>query len=406
MPSPLDADVLVVGAGPTGNAVAAQLASAGWDVLLVDKARFPREKTCGDAVTPRGVKALQDLGALDLVASQAHRVNGASLISPSGHSLSIPFAKYLDGWPPYTLVLPRIELDNVLREFAVSQGVRFLDDCRVIGLFENDRGAGVVARRGGKAVSLSARVVVLAVGANMGLLRETGLLTAIPPAIPAARGYWQDVDGDEDEIWFYFDGKLRLGYAWLFPTGGQQANIGLGLFHPRQLDEFHSSATLLAAFVAGYPPIRDRLQQARQIGMTKGFPIRTDFPPKQIVKNRFVLAGEACGLVNPITGEGIDLALESGMLVAEAIDTALGASRNDEAVSLQACDRALRSRFAAYFREIRWLRDIVMRPRALDILIRKGDEHPELMASIAYLSLGLASPRVVLNWKVWRDILF
>ncbi|MCS6774270.1 MAG: geranylgeranyl reductase family protein [Thermoflexales bacterium] len=400
-----DAEVLIVGAGPAGSALAAQLAAAGHDTLLIDKADFPRDKTCGDALTPRAVRALEQLGMLETVVAQAHRVEAAGLIAPSGLTTRVRFDQFLDGWPPYALVVPRAQLDNTLREFAIAKGVRFVGRCKVEGLFEADGRAGVLARQGDRLMALTARIVALAVGAHTGLLRTAGLLRETPPTIPAARGYWRNVAGDQDTLWFYFDRRLRLGYAWLFPTGDCGANVGLGLYRASTDQTVRSASSLLAEFLGDYTPLRERLSGAQPNGPARGFPIRTDFPPPCLVQNRFVLVGEACGLVNPVTGEGIDLALESGLLAAEAIAQALVRS-GDVARGLIRYEQELRRRYAAYFREMRWLRGVVMRPRALDILIRKGAERPELMRAIVHLSLGLASPRLVLSWKVWRDVLF
>jgi len=403
----MDADVIVVGAGPAGSAAAAQLAHAGHDVLLIDKVAFPRDKTCGDAITPRGVRALQHLGAFESIAARAHRLDGASLVSPSGLTLRVSFNDVLRDWPPFALVLPRVQMDDLLLAFALSKGARFMGECRVVGLFETSGGAGVIARQGpeDRPVAWSARTVVLAVGAHMGLLQQAGLLRETPPVISAARAYWQNVDGDPDNLCFYFDRRLPLGYAWLFPTGPRQANIGLGVFPGSPARQGQSTPALLADFVRHYPPLRERLQRAGPVGPTRAFPIRADFPPPRLTQNRFLLVGEACGLVNPVTGEGIDLALESGLIAAESIHHALKA-RASASAPFERYEQALRRRFSAYFRELRWLRNIVMRRRPLEILIDRSSRRPDLLAVITRLSLGLISPRVAFSPRVWRDLLF
>lgn len=398
----LDADVIVVGAGPAGSAAAAQLASAGWDVLMVDRADYPRDKTCGDAVAPRAIKMLHALGAHNAVAAQSHKVTAAELVSPSGRHLRLTFDQHLDGWPHYVLTIPRLSLDNILRQHAVSKGARFLAQVKVTGPLA-DGTRGVAAVHAGQPASLRARAVVLAVGANMALLKAFGFLDRPPGVIPAARGYWQDVQGGEDSIWFYFDRRIRHGYAWLFPVGNRRANVGLGFLSPQRAAEFHSSASTLGRFIAEYRPIGERLQSARPAGPVKGYPIRTDFPPPRIARDGVALVGEACGLVNPVTGEGIDLALESGVIAAAEIDRAL---RADGSAALEHYEQAIRAHFGQLFHELRWLRDIVMRPTPLDILIGKGRTHPDLVTTIAYICLGLEMPRRMLGWKVWRDLLF
>ncbi|MCS7220942.1 MAG: NAD(P)/FAD-dependent oxidoreductase [Anaerolineae bacterium] len=400
-----EADVLVVGAGPAGSAVAMQLAVADWDVLLVDRARFPRDKTCGDGLTPRAVKALQELGVLDKVAAQAHCVTGADLFSPSGYRLHVNFADYLDGWPHFGLTIPRFQLDDTLREHARAQGARFLPDCKVLGPVASDVvGRGdLLGQCGGEPCLLRARLVILATGVNLPLLRAWGFVNRMPPTVSAARAYWEGVRDPSENFEFYFDRRLDRGYAWLFPLGGGRANIGLGLFpHGRQ--EPPSAARELLPFLEQHPALAQRLQGARRAGPVKGYPLRTDFPRHPVVRDGVMLVGEACGLVNPVTGEGIDLALESGLLAAEVADRALRDGRPNMR-GLSPYERELRARFARFFWEMRWMVRLAMRPRALDILIRQSLRHSELARVIIHITLGFVLPHMAFTPQVWRALL-
>ncbi len=407
-----DADAIVVGAGPAGSAAATRLAAAGWDVLLVDRSTFPRDKTCGDGLTPRAVKALQELGALDRVAAQAHRVTGADLLSPSGYRLHIAFADYLDGWPHFGLIVPRVHLDNTLREYALSQGARFLPDCRIIGPHMPPHlppsnaagGENLLGQRDGEPCLLRARLVILATGASLPLLRAFGFLDRMPPTVSAARAYWEGVEGPAESFEFYFDRRLDRGYAWLFPLGDGRANIGLGMF-PNGRQEPPSAARYLLPFLGQYSPLAQRLQRAQRVGPVKGYPLRTDFPHHPVIRDGVMLVGEACGLVNPVTGEGIDLALESGLLAAEMADEALRRGHLS-AKGLRPYERELHTRFARFFREMRWLVRLAMGPRALDILIRQSIRHTDLARAITHITLGLISPHSAFTLQTWRALLF
>ncbi len=399
--STLKADALVVGAGPAGSAAAARLAAAGWDVLLVDRAEFPRDKTCGDGLTPRAVRTLQTLGAFDPVAARAHRLTAARIVSPGGYQLRIDFADHLDGWPHFALVLPRYELDDRLRQHAIANGARFLGGCKVIAPLPARSGA--LAQRNGEPITIEARLVILATGASLPLLCSFGFLHQLPATVSAARAYWEGVEGPDDAMEFFFDRRFARGYLWLFPLGEGRANIGLGLF-PYNGQPRPPAARLLSDALTNYAPLATRLRRARRIGPVKGYPLRTDFPHHPLVADGVLLAGEACGLVNPVTGEGIDLALESGMLAAAAADAALRSG--DMAAALSSYARELRSRFAAFFREMRWLVRWAMGPRALDILVRQGARHPALARTITLVNLGLLPPRAALSLRTWRDILF
>ncbi|NOZ29435.1 MAG: geranylgeranyl reductase family protein [Chloroflexi bacterium] len=399
------ADVLVVGAGPAGSAAAARLAQAGWDVLLVDKAHFPREKTCGGGLTPRAVAALQALGALDQVAARAHRVTGARLVSPSGHQLHIRFADHLDGLPPYGLAIPRLYLDDLLRRHAIDQGARFLPGCKVAGPQRDHVLHTVIGQRDGERITLHARLVILATGAYLPILRAFGFLDHMPPTVLAARAYWDGLQGPADAFEFYFDRRLRPGYAWLFPTGNGRANVGVGLF-PTGREHPHSAARLLPGLLDGHPLLRERLCQAHRATPIKGYPLRTDFPSHPTVRENVMVVGEACGLVNPVTGEGIDLAIESGLLAAEIANEALRHLGDRFTTTLRRYDRELRRQFAEFFREMRALLRLAMGRKALDVLIRKGARHPELAHTIVYINLGLISPLAAFTPRTWRDILF
>ncbi len=405
MTNSIDADVLIVGAGPAGCAAATYLARAGWRVLLVDRASFPRDKTCGDGLTPRAIAALEALGALERIVSLAHRITGARLFSPSGHQLHVRFAEHLDGLlPPFGLVVPRFRLDDALRMHAVAQGARFLGRYKATGPLPSPGEAGVVGLHKGRRRDLRARLVILATGASLPLLRAYGFLDRMPPTVSAARGYWEGVQGAEDAFEFYFDRRLRRGYAWLFPLGQGRANIGIGLFPSRE-ERIGSAARLLPDFLEDHPVLRERLRRARLASPIKGYPLRTDFPHHPVVKPGVMLVGEACGLVNPVTGEGIDLALESGLLAARVADEALRAEEIPHR-SLARYQRALNDAFAGFFREMRFLLRVATGPRALDILIRKAACRPRLARTIIRINLGMTLPRAALSPRTWRDILF
>ena len=228
----MDADVLVVGAGPAGSTTAYLLACQGWDVLLVDRARFPRSKTCGDGLTPRAVATLQRLGLLpQLLAAGYPRIEGARLVAPDGHEWRLRFADHLHELPGYGLVVPRLELDEWLRQHAMAAGVRFLGGFRVQKpLCQDGRVAGVQGRLNGRVQSIRARLTVVATGVSIGLLRALGVMKRMPPVVRAARAYFAGVEGLDRDFEFHFRLTPMPGYGWIFPGPGGQANVGVGLF--------------------------------------------------------------------------------------------------------------------------------------------------------------------------------
>jgi flavin-dependent dehydrogenase len=222
----------------------------------------------------------------------------------------------------------------------------------------------------------------------------------MPRGVNAIRGYFEGVGDLSDEFEFYFDREFSPGYAWVFPLAGGRANIGLGLFSRRNGKEAHNLPRALSEFMAR----RGRLRDARPLGLPKGYPIRIDFPRGPATGDGFLLVGEALGLVNPVTGEGIDLAMESAEIAAEAIDAAL--ARGDmSARGLRAYEHALRARYASFFRGVHLLLRLATTPRAINVLIRQAQRRPQLARTIAGINLGVASPWRAFSPATWRDIL-
>ena len=189
----------------------------------------------------------------------------------------------------------------------------------------------------------------------------------------------------------------------MFPISADTANIGVGLFAPPGSTP-RNARHVLEHFLRQHDEMRRRLGTAEQVGEIKGYPIRTDFPSHPVHGPGYLIVGEAAGLVNPVTGEGIDLAMESGVLAAEAAHAAL--SRGDvSAAGLRPYERVLKRRFARTFRGLRLLRSRVMRPRALDILIRRAHRHPGMAQRIMGITLGTVSPYTAFLPRTWWWIL-
>ncbi len=398
------ADVVVVGAGPAGSTVAGLLGRRGWHVVLADRACFPREKTCGDGLTPRAVSALQRLGVLsELEKADFMKVSGARLVSPAGETWHLRFAAHDFGFPPFGLTVPRYQLDAQLLAWALAGGVQFLAGVEVGGPLRTtaaDPVTGVVGERDGQRVTIRARVTVLATGARIGLLRAFGLLTQMPPGINAVRGYFEGVDGLDDAFEFYFERQLLPGYAWVFPLADGRANVGLGVFGRDGRGRQPNLRKLLADFMARWP----RFREARPVAPVRGFPLRIDYPSSPVGGAGFLLAGEALGLVNPVTGEGIDLALESGEIAAQAVDATLRLGQGTQD-ALPLYRRLLDRRYKSFFLGTRLLLRLAMRPRSLDVLIRKGRQKPRLARLIAGINMGVASPWLAFAPGTWWEIL-
>lgn len=386
------AEILVIGAGPGGAATAARLAEAGHEVLMVDRAQFPRDKTCGDGLTPRCVAALEQMGTLEAVLDAgAERVTGARLVGPYGQSFRLDFAEFLDDSPPYGLVLARERLDDLLRQHAIASGARYLGNVKITGFtLAGDRITAAHGERDGETIAIQPDGVILATGASNSLPKKLGLMKRMPTTVRAVRAYYEGVEDPEPLFDFYFNSYLMPGYAWVFPLGGDRVNAGVGRWPGSWGDPLRRKPSL--------PRLLDRFVADRSAsngspgwrleGPPKGYPIRTDFPSHRVAGENWVLVGESTGLVAPATGEGIDLAIESGLMAAEMLSQGLrkGKWRG------RAYQRRLWLTHAPTFSGTRVYAFIVINPLMMDYTIWQMSQHRFLAKTTMKLAMGFAPP--------------
>jgi menaquinone-9 beta-reductase len=373
-------DVVIVGAGPGGAATAHFLSQGGLDVLLLDRSDFPRDKTCGDGLTPRALRVLDQMGILADVTTRGCRVDAYEVVAPNGRKTRAPITAHHGA-----LVVPRLILDDIILRQAIHSGACFESRVMVERVEPMPGGARLQAA-GGR--TLEARVAVIATGAAFGLLTRSGILRHQPTAMLAARAYFEDLQAEVDRSFqLRFDRVPMPGYGWVFPTASTSANVGVG-FLPRR--RAGTAKEAFASFVEG-PAVRSMLAGARQAGDLKGYPIRVDFLTAPTFAEHTLLVGEAAGLVNPLTGEGIDYALESGFIAAQHL---LGAFAGGFPVGwLPTYDRLLRERFEKIFRFSEWIRDWYCRPPLLNLLVPLANRRPELRQLLANTVLGERDPR-------------
>ncbi len=394
-------DVVVVGAGPSGSAAAAALAGAGLDVLLLDKAEFPRDKTCGDALSPVGVTLLQRLGLGATLERHAFRFDGIRITAPGGSSVACAVPPH-GQHPAHGYVVPRNHLDNWIREAAIHRGARFEGRFHARALQAFDGGISVRGEAGDAPADRRARLAVVATGANLPLLASAGLAPPRAGYAHAARAYFEGMRGIGRDLHIRFDGVPLPGYAWIFPVSETSANVGAG-FYRRTRRTPPTAAAMLQGFLES-PGARHFFEGARISGPVRGFPLRTDFHLSPSFGPRILLVGEAAGLVNPFTGEGIDYALESGEMAAQA---ALGILRDGDFTprSLARYDRAVRARFQRFFVLTHRLRSLYMNHVLLDPFLRACGRWPDLARLLVEIMLTYQDPAQALRPKVLGRVL-
>ena len=380
-------DVVVVGAGPGGATAAGLLARSGLEVTLLDRSAFPREKTCGDALTPRAVAVLAELGLLDALGSDAISVDRIEIVGPAGGSLTIPL-KAPPGAAEPCLVVRRRTLDDAILRWAEAGGARFVAPARVSRVEGGSAGARVIGHDGDARTEWRARVAIIATGSDVGMLKRSGLLKKTPPLMLASRTYYEGACAPVDRLQFRFDGLRLPAYGWLFPLPGNRWNVGAMVYPPRR--DPAAARRALDSFLAE-PGVAAMLDGARRTRKPEGYPLRGDFETAPTGGPATLLVGDAAGLVNPMTGEGIDYALESACIAAELIRRRLkGGTLPAQVISEY--DDLLRQRYQRLFRFSRRVREFALRPLLLDRLVALGHRRAELAALLMEILQGPRDP--------------
>ena len=370
-------DVAVVGAGPAGAATALYAARAGLDVLLLDRHTFPRDKICGDAVARKSVAHLRDLGLLDRVRASVHEPVGcALLVSPRGDAVEVDLSSPEETSPH--LVCRREILDNVLVEAARSRAT-VLEGARVIDVLrDGPRVSGVAYRTHDGNGEIRARVVVGADGFDSGVARRLGLYRHDSARwCVATRGYYRGLDVAPRTVEIHFLRETLPGFLWIFPTGDGIANVGLGIVHADLkrrgvgLREVHEAVLAL-------PRFRERFRRVERIGVVHGWNLPTPDLERTIAGDGFLLAGDAAGLVDPFSGEGIGNALDSARVAADVICEAI-ANAQPGAIAAEYPARLWRTidagEIALHYR----LRSLARRAGVIDFLVGRAAASPDVL---------------------------
>ena len=388
-------DVIVVGAGPAGSAAAYALASGGVRVLLLDKAVFPREKVCGDGLTPRAVAALDDMNLLDRLLPLGHAVGDVLVTAPDGGRVAATVPE-TNGRRPAMLVVPRIHLDDAVRARAVEAGASFEGGADVEDIRRENGRVAVHALRAGRRATYSARLAIVATGVSLVLPKRLRVLRRPPAMMLAARTYMPAPSAESaSRIEIRFAGVPLPGYGWVFPVSTSAVNAGVG-FYVRGRRPVPTAREACRRFVGTLKPaaVRDGHGTGAPAPI-RSYPLRVDFPSSPVHADGVLFAGEAAGLVNPLTGEGIDYALESGRIAAEAAAAFLAGrdgSPRGFAAAASAYERALRGRFERLFAVCRILRDTAARPALLNRLVGIAGRRDDLTMGLVNLVLGNRDP--------------
>ncbi|MFT4289478.1 geranylgeranyl reductase family protein [Nocardioides sp.] len=323
-PLPASTDVLVVGAGPAGSAAAAWLARAGVEVLLVDMAVFPRDKTCGDGLTPRAIHELSRLGLEDWL--RAHPVNTGLRAHGFGQTLELP-------WPGGTLpswgsAVPRTELDDHLRTTAIKSGASAVDGWKAVdATVAGSRVVGVTFKTGDQTSYVACNRLVVADGVRSPLGKVLGREWHRDTVYGVAgRSYVTSSRTDDPWISSHLElrgerGEVLSGYGWVFPLGTGEVNLGAGTLatakRPARQGMGQSAIKPLMRIYA--ETIREEFGIEGDLRAEASALLPMGGAVTGVAGRNWALIGDAAGCVNPLNGEGIDYGLETGRLAAETL---------------------------------------------------------------------------------------
>jgi len=426
------ADVLVVGGGPAGASCAYWLADAGWDVVLVEKKHFPREKTCGDGLTPRSVRQLQDMG-LQSALDGAHRYDGLRSCA-YGQVMELPWPAH-PSFPSHGYVITRHDLDQLVVEQATKSGADVRQGAEAVELItaesptSNDpastaAGAGFAAdddfatgdgpssasgsptrlprcigamvreHDTGETTAVHARYVVLADGSNSRLGRSAGTRRNRDwPLGLALRGYYRSPRHDDPFIESHLDirdatGTVVPGYGWIFPLGDGRVNVGVGVLSAEGRWRGLNTSTLMDAFVA-QAPASWGLSPATACGPPTGGKLPMGLAVRPRVGPSTLVVGDAAGAINPFNGEGIAYGYETGRLAASVLGQALVGGGDG---ALADYEQRLQDTYGLYYQVARDFVRLISHPRLMQACVATGMHSRSVMALLLRIMANLLRP--------------
>jgi len=396
-------DVLIVGAGPAGAAAACALAGRA-KICLVDRAAFPREKVCGDALS---LVAIEELRAMDLsdevMAAGAAPLSRVRVRSAKGLSFEAGLHQR-GGGPEAALILARRTLDERLFRRAAGAADRAEERFRVTDLItEAGRVVGIRGSRGGPPEELRSGIVIAADGARSVAARALGLAPRRDiHYVAGLRAYFRNAPVRVGTVEFSFLPGAYAGYGWIFPLGGGVANVGVGLRLDRCRSTDRTLWRLFEEFVEsrraageGSPLSRAEIEKGPRAWLA---PLASDRRASRSAPG-CLLAGDAGATVDPLTGEGIGPAMRSGRLAAEAVLDAMGAGRFPGGVP-PLYESRLKKAFRPDWRAATGAQRLLMQRPVLDLFIAWGSKSPSVAEGIARLLAGV-TPKSVVTDPQW-----
>lgn len=371
--------VLVIGGGPAGAAAAFWLARDGHDVTIVEKKEFPRDKTCGDGLTPRAIRQMIDMD-FDFDVAEFHKITG--LRSYAGDDLMLEME-----WPEHTKfpnwggVMRRRDLDSQIAILAEKQGVRILQKTTATPVIVDGQLVGAELASGHSTEMVTPFITVIADGSMNRFGRELGSARRRDyPMGLAARGYYASPMSKDPFLESQLDlrdssGATMPGYGWVFPLGDGTINVGVGLLSTFKRWK-HVNTTHMMNDYANTAPAHWGISEEAQLTRPVGGKLTMSFSKSPIVGNNWITIGDAAGAINPWNGEGISYAYETGRMAAEHIGETIGAG---DLSLLRRYPQRLEDEYGLYYKMSRIFVKMIGNPAVMRTLAHTGLRSRPLM---------------------------
>lgn len=371
--------VLVVGGGPAGSAAAYWLARDGHQVTLVEKKEHPRDKTCGDGLTPRAILQLQEMG-FDFDLPEFHRITGLRSYAGDELMIELPWPEH-SRFPNWGGVMRRRHLDGQVATLAEKQGVTILEKTLAEPVIEEGLLRGVRLTHAGETETIVPEVTVIADGSMNRFGRDLG--TARRRDYPmglAARGYYRSPRSRDPFLESQLDlrdssGATMPGYGWVFPLGDGEVNVGVGLLSTFKRWKHVNTTKMMADYVAIAPDYWGLSEESR-VSDPEGGKLTMSFSKGPLVGGNWITIGDAAGAINPWNGEGISYAYETGRIAAGYVGAAIGSG---ELGLLRRYPRHLEDEYGLYYKMARVFVKLIGYPSVMRTLAHTGLRNRPLM---------------------------
>lgn len=372
-------DILIIGGGPSGAACAIKLADTGIKVALIEKAIFPRDKTCGDALSTDVINQLPMLSEklAQSFSSLAEKIPsyGVKIFSPDMNSIDIPFI--YKNQKSHGYICKRIHFDNFLFQFVKeSTNIETFEDHSVQKVTNNGKEIEVLTDKD----TFTANMVIGADGAHSIVSKCLSDLKIDKDHYSAGlRVYYEGVTSfhKENFIELYFFNDVLPGYLWVFPLANNQANIGLGMLSSEVSKKKVNLKETLQRIISTTPGLKQRFENARPLETIKGYGLPLGSKQRSISGDRYLLLGDAASMIDPFSGEGIGNAIRCGRVAADQILKNYK-EQNYSAAFNKAYDNEIYRRMWSELKVSRTLQRLLKYPWLYNLIVKKANRNKYL----------------------------